>query len=88
MTKQRIHSSRFSFKSVSIAGVAFLVGCIGLLWSWNTLAVDLFEFPEAGFKHAVAAGLLILIAGMFRSFVSGNGTHRLGHGEHHHEDSS
>lgn len=28
------------------------------LWSWNTLA-DLFGAPEAGFRHAVAALLLL-----------------------------
>jgi len=48
----------------------FIIGCILLLWSWNILAVDLFQLPEARFKHALAFGLLISGAIVFRVFIS------------------
>lgn len=47
----------------------FLIGSIALLWSWNTLAVDLFQLPKAQFKHAVAFALLITGAFALRLFV-------------------
>ena len=53
-----------------IAITIFIAGSIILLWSWNTLAVDLFQLPEARFKHAVAFGLLIAGAFLFRFFVA------------------
>ena len=55
-------------KTTIIAIAVFLVGSILLLWSWNTLAVELFQLPEARFKHAIAVGTLIAIAFMFRTF--------------------
>ena len=53
-----------------IAIAIFISGSILLLWSWNTLAADLFQLPEARFKHAVAFGLLIAGAFLFRVFVA------------------
>lgn len=46
-------------KPIAIALLAFVVCTIAILWSWNTIAVDLFSMPEMNFKHAVAAELLI-----------------------------
>lgn len=34
-------------------------GGVLLLWSWNTVAVDLFDAPAAQFKHALALELFI-----------------------------
>ena len=57
-------------KTIIVAITIFMTGSILLLWSWNTLAVDLFQLPEARFKHAVAFGLLIAGAFLFRVFVA------------------
>lgn len=53
--------------------VLFLLLSILALWSWNTLA-DLFAWPNAQYKHILAAlGLLLVIRfGLFSS-------HRHGH---------
>ena len=69
-------------KTIIVANAIFMAGSILLLWSWNTLAVDLFELPEARFKHAVAFGVLIAAAFMFRFFVARialGGSPRSGH---------
>ncbi len=65
--RQRTHSAA---KSTLVAIAVFVAGSILLLWSWNTLAADLFQLPEARFKHAVAFGLLIAGAFLFRVFVA------------------
>ena len=52
-----------------VAIAIFMAGSMLLLWSWNTLAVDLFQLPEARFKHAFAFGGLIAAALMFRFLV-------------------
>ena len=45
-----------SLTAVFFAGIA-------ILWSWNTIAADLFAQPEMEFRHAVAAVLLLISAG-------------------------
>jgi hypothetical protein len=51
-----------------VLGAAALFGiAVAILWSWNTLAVDLFGAPEFAFRHAVAATIGVLVVG----FVSG-----------------
>jgi len=77
--------SRFNWKSITLAVVVFFLGCVALLWSWNTLATDLFDLPEARFKHAVAAGLLMMILGVFHSFATRNSSHRVSHDNQHGE---
>jgi len=69
----RNHSSShpgFSLKSITLAIAVFAGGCIVLLWSWNTLAGDLFNLPHATFKHALAFGLVLLVAGLWRGFAA------------------
>mgnify|MGYP001232696132 CR=1 FL=1 len=59
------HHRRFGHaraKTALVAIAVFLGSSILLLWSWNTLGADLFQLPEAHFKHAVAFGLLIMVA--------------------------
>ena len=70
-------------KTPAIAISVFLIGSIVLLWSWNTLAVDLFQLPRAQFKHAVAFALLITGAYAFRLFVVRFSTGRTQHSSHH-----
>ena len=58
-------------------GVAIL-----LLWSWNTMAVDLFKMPTAQFEHALALEFFLL-AGFLIHQMSGkllgfNQAHRIG----------
>jgi hypothetical protein len=40
---------------------------VALLWSWNTLAADLFNAPTAKFKHALACELAIFALGLLAS---------------------
>ncbi len=67
------HHQRRTFGTAMTTLVAiaiFIVGSTLLLWSWNTLATDLFQLPEARFKHAVAFWGLIAASLMLRSFVA------------------
>lgn len=76
---RRIHGA---VRTTIVAIAIFIAGSIMLLWSWNTLAVDLFQLPEAHFKHAVAFGVLIAAAFMFRVSVARialGGSPRSGH---------
>jgi hypothetical protein len=65
--RRRTHGAA---KTTLVAIAVFVGGSILLLWSWNTLAADLLQLPEAGFKHAVAFGLWIAGAFLFRVFVA------------------
>lgn len=38
----------------------FLLATIAGLWSWNTLS-ELFNFPQAQYKHVLGAFILLLI---------------------------
>lgn len=38
----------------------FLLATVAGLWSWNTLS-ELFSFPQAQYKHVLAAFILLLI---------------------------
>lgn len=40
-----------------------VVGGIAILWSWNTVAVDLFSQPRMEFRHAIAVVFLIVALG-------------------------
>ena len=57
-------------KAIFFVITIFLISDTLLLWSWNTLAADLFQLPEAGFKHAFAFGILIIGAFFFCVFVA------------------
>jgi hypothetical protein len=84
MNKHRRRRPHDTAKRTLLAIAVFLAGSVLLLWSWNTLAVDLFQFPEAHFKHAVAfAGSMaggFLLPMLAARIVSG-GPHRSGHRE-------
>ncbi|MFY0681176.1 MAG: hypothetical protein JXR13_11420 [Thalassovita sp.] len=43
--------------------LVIIVGGVAILWSWNTLAVDLFGLPEMAFRHALASVLLLVAIG-------------------------
>jgi hypothetical protein len=43
--------------------IAIIFGGIAILWSWNTVAVDLFGQPEMAFRHAIAVELLLIASG-------------------------
>lgn len=44
-----------------LAMVAFLFAAVAGLWSWNTLA-DLFAWPQAEYRHALAAVAILYLA--------------------------
>lgn len=56
----QLHSGKL--RQVVIAVGVFLLLTIVALWSWNTLS-ELFNFPHAQYRHAVAATALLLITG-------------------------
>jgi hypothetical protein len=43
--------------------IAIVFGGIAILWSWNTVAVDLFGQQEMAFRHAFAVALLLIASG-------------------------
>lgn len=79
MSENHQNHTRGKAKSIIIGIAVLLTASTLLLWSWNTLAVDLFQLPEAQFKHAVAAlGALMAVAFVFRfprTRSSGETTH-------------
>ena len=46
-------------KQIALAIGAFCLASVIVIWSWNTLAVDLFGLSHMQFKHAVAVVLLL-----------------------------
>lgn len=48
---------RIALATLTVVAV-LLVGGVAVLWSWNAIAVDLFEAPVMKFKHALAAELM------------------------------
>jgi hypothetical protein len=69
MNKHHRRRSHDTAKRTLLAIAVFVAGSILLLWSWNILAVDLFQFPEARFKHAVAFAGLMAGGFLFPMFV-------------------
>jgi hypothetical protein len=57
-------------RTIVMSLIAIVLGGVAILWSWNTLAVDLFHLPEMTFRHAVAAVLLLVAAGSLISLPS------------------
>ena len=47
--------------------LAVIAATITVLWSWNTLAGDMFALPEMEFRHAFA---LVLLAGILGTVFS------------------
>ena len=62
-------------KQIALAVGAFFLASIIVIWSWNTLAVDLFGLVSIQFKHAVA---IVLVLGLLRFAVS-RASHRRVH---------
>lgn len=60
MTDHRTLSARSLAGAGAIVAAALLVAGVLMLWGWNTLAVELFEAPEAEFRHALAAEAMLL----------------------------
>lgn len=54
-----MHSSKF--RPIFIAIIAFALLSVVALWSFNTLS-ELFSWPQAQYKHAIAAIALLFIA--------------------------
>jgi hypothetical protein len=57
-------------RTIVMSLIAIVLGGVAILWSWNTLAVDLFGLPEMTFRHAVAAVLLLVAAGSLAGLPS------------------
>ena len=70
MSKHHQKRAYGAIKTILATVAIFTAMSVLLLWSWNTLAVDLFQLPEARFKHAVAFGLLIAGGFLFRIFTA------------------
>ena len=82
MSEHHKRQTHGAVKTTIVAIAIFIAGSLMLLWSWNTLAVDLFQLPDAHFRHAVAFGGLIAAAFMLRLFVARialGGSPRTGH---------
>lgn len=56
----RDHQGRRHGRQLAVIGLAALFGSVVLLWSWNTVAVDLLGLKPMMFKHAFAIQLLFL----------------------------
>ncbi|MFT6607924.1 MAG: hypothetical protein ACJA2X_003142 [Halocynthiibacter sp.] len=50
-------------RTIIMSLIAIVVGGVAILWSWSTLAVDLFGLPEMAFRHAFASVLLLVATG-------------------------
>jgi len=50
--------------TAAVVALTILLGGVLMLWAWNTIAVDLFQAPEAKFRHALAfeAAIAALLA--------------------------
>ncbi len=66
MIEKHVWREMSTAKAIAVAMALFLVGSIAVLWSWNTLAVDLFQLPQARFKHAIAFVVLLGVMSTFR----------------------
>ena len=53
-------------RQLALAVIAFLLASVAGLWSWNTLA-ELFTWPQAQYRHALAALLFLFVAGRILS---------------------
>ena len=68
-------------KHIMLAIVAFLLFSSLSLWAWNTLA-DLFTWPNAQYKHIVAAmTLTILFRWILMGDLRSNAHHKINSGK-------
>jgi hypothetical protein len=56
--RNSLTSRRLAVAAAALLGVALAAGVM-ILWSWNTVAVDLFRAPPAQFRHAVAVEIFL-----------------------------
>ncbi len=47
-------------RPIVISLIAIGAGAIAILWSWNTLAVDLFGSAETECRHAIAVAMALI----------------------------
>ena len=55
------HHRGLARRGVHVA-LTFLIGAALILWSWNTVATDLFAAPAMELRHAFAAEMLVATA--------------------------
>jgi len=51
-------------RTIVMSLIAVLCGGVAILWSWNTVAVDMFAHPEMEFRHAFAVEVALIAAGL------------------------
>ena len=59
MNRTLEHKGHSFGKAAIMIAIILAVGSTVVLWSWNTLAVDLFEASAIKYKHALAFELLV-----------------------------
>lgn len=64
----------FNFKAALIVLGTIFLALVAVLWSWNTLA-ELFGWPLAQFKHAVAAAGLVFLTKLISTTKWKRGLH-------------
>ena len=60
---------RYAAPAAAAAG-AYLVGAAIILWSWNTIAVDVFGASSIAFRHAIAFEALVAAFGAAFGFAA------------------
>ena len=56
----RRHHRDGRLRGLTLAAAGFTLGAIALMWSWNTVAVDLFGAAEARLVHAISFEFALL----------------------------
>ncbi|MEQ8248323.1 MAG: hypothetical protein RID42_11660 [Alphaproteobacteria bacterium] len=59
MFPHKLNGRRWLTGAVAV-GAVIVAGSAFALWSWNTLAVDLFDAPRIAYRHAVAVVMSVL----------------------------
>ena len=49
--------------SILVAATIFATAAVAILWSWNTIATDMFGLARMEFRHAIATEILLLAIG-------------------------
>jgi hypothetical protein len=58
-----LHGNKTYGRTALGALLALAATGIAILWSWNTLAAELFGLAPMEFRHALAAALLVVATG-------------------------
>lgn len=67
---EKSRSPRHYGRNALFALLALLAPGIAILWSWNTVVVDLYGQPEMQFRHAIAVEFLVVGLGALFSLPS------------------